>query len=150
MLHLKGDHLQSAQNRKPLCRFATGGGRILLSELSIVDDKTGTCTIPALPDTTEPGHQIGYRRLQVSLLLEESQAVFDVPPAVSSDTDYSIKVLEAPAVKAISLSHSAWRMHGTESSLDKAAVARIQAADAASTVRLTIHLADFWPFKLAS
>lgn len=72
MLHLKGVHLRSAEGREPLCQFATGGGRILLSELSIVDDKTGTCAIPALPDTKEPEHQIGYRQLQVSLLLKAS------------------------------------------------------------------------------
>ena len=40
-------------------------------------------------------------------------------------------------------------MHGTESSLDKAAVARIRAADPASTVRLMIYLADFRPFHSA-
>ena len=58
-------------------------------------------------------------------------------------------MLESPAIRAISLSHAAWRIHGTESSLDKAAVARIHAEDSASMVRLVFYLADYQPFELA-
>jgi hypothetical protein len=54
MLQLAGVHLLSSQGREPLCQFETGGGRVLLSPATLVDDKMTTCSIPPIPDTTEP------------------------------------------------------------------------------------------------
>jgi hypothetical protein len=68
-LILTGTHIASATERDPICAFDAGGGRVLYTEIIILDDMTATCLTPPIPATREQGLQLIRKKLKVSLKL---------------------------------------------------------------------------------